>query len=142
MGNIIQTLSGKNKNNSDDNVVVKRLDQQLQLFRANPVFTMFLKLVQKLEHQVELFKAKLDFTIVTKHVKKVEQHAQLFNEKYVFPMFYKFLDSLPLVPQEEEDNKSMVLYQVTFLFSFCAVFCSDNHVLYCSIKVTYLKRTP
>lgn len=116
MGNIIHTLSGKNnKKNNDDNVVLDKLEQQLQLFKANPVFIMFLKFVENLEHQVQLFKAKLDFTIVSEYVKKVEQHAQLLKEKYVFPVFYKFLDSLPLTPQEEEtDTKSVVLYQVTY----------------------------
>lgn len=128
MGNIIQTLSGKKKN---DNVVEKRFDQQLQLFRANPAFTMLLKFVEKLEHQVELFKAKLDFTIVTKYVKKVEQHVQLLNEKYVFPLLYQFLDSLPVAPQEEKETNSMVLYQVTFLlllllFISCRVFIESG----------------
>ncbi|KAL8155118.1 uncharacterized protein LOC141719647 [Apium graveolens] len=112
MGNIIQTLSGKNNNSGDDNNVVIK-NQQVQLLRANPVLSMFLKYVENLGHQVEKFKAKLDFSIVTKYFKKVEQQAQLFNEKYVFPIFYEFLDSLRMVHQQEEEPKSnIVLYQV------------------------------
>lgn len=119
MGNIIHTSSGSGKNKKNNSAVVKNSEQQLRLFKANPVFTMFLKFVENLEHQVQLFKAKYDFTVVSDYVKKVEQYAQLLNERYVFPIFYKFLNSLALKPQEEEeDTKSVVLYQVTFYFLF------------------------
>lgn len=98
MGNTHQKTSGELKNkNGDDNVMVKKLQQPLQLFKDSPVFTMFSVFINKVEQQVQLFKVN-----------------------HVFSKFGNWQTGHP--PQklqaEKKDTNSLVLWQVNLLFIF------------------------